>query len=279
MKAQAIGVALAVLVAIGVAYAGSNGVGTGGLQGFPAGQNVSGSGSQIGPGCVTTATGIECTTGTFGFADAGIVKAAAVHFTTGGAVRCEVTGGNTITCTAVGGLVVPSLSSSGTNTLSGATALNLTATTSGLFCNNAAATVCRSESSMSAANMSISNAANTVQATNVGDDDDTYFGVRGGVSGAHGQQVGITGEGKFVFNNDGGAAEVAGRAVLVAGTVTVSTTAVEATSLIQLTRCVTGGTEGHLSVGTVTADTSFVINSSSGSDTSTICWWLAEQAL
>ena len=69
-----------------------------------------------------------------------------------------------------------------------------------------------------------------------------------------------------------GAAGIAGRATLVAGTVTVSTTAVTASSVIQLTNCVTGGTAGLLRVGTVTAGTSFVINSASGTDTSTICW-------
>jgi hypothetical protein len=132
------------------------------------------------------------------------------------------------------------------------------------------------ESGMSDSNQSLQNAAVRVFADSAGDDDDTVFGVKGGAAGALGQQFGITHAGKLVFNNDGGADEVAGRAVLVGGTVTVSTTAVESNSLIQLTRCVTGGTVGHLSVGTVTADTSFVINSSSGTDTSTICWWVSQ---
>lgn len=61
-----------------------------------------------------------------------------------------------------------------------------------------------------------------------------------------------------------------GTAVLVAGTVTVSTTAVTAGSIIMLTRQVTGGTVGELSVGTITAGTSFVINSASATDTSTV---------
>lgn len=101
VKAQAIGIALAVLVAIGVAYAGSNGVGTGGLQGFPADQNVSGSGSQIGPGCVTTATGIYC-----GTVDAGVLfvqgQAAAndlvLHATSAGGINfSDSNGANRIT--------------------------------------------------------------------------------------------------------------------------------------------------------------------------------------
>ncbi len=61
-----------------------------------------------------------------------------------------------------------------------------------------------------------------------------------------------------------------GTAVLVGGTVTVDTTAVTASSIIMLTRQVTGGTVGELSVGTITAGTSFVINSASSTDTSTV---------
>lgn len=52
-------VILAALVVAGVVTAGGYGVGSGGLQG-PAPVSVSGSGSQLGPGCVTTPTGINC---------------------------------------------------------------------------------------------------------------------------------------------------------------------------------------------------------------------------
>jgi hypothetical protein len=69
-----------------------------------------------------------------------------------------------------------------------------------------------------------------------------------------------------------------GRAVLVGGTVTVSTTAVASTSEIFLTNRITGGTIGSLSVGTVTAGTSFVINSTNVLDTSTICWLIVDPA-
>lgn len=64
----------------------------------------------------------------------------------------------------------------------------------------------------------------------------------------------------------------AGVATLVAGTVEVATTAIKAGDKVRLTRQVTGGTEGHLTVGTVTAGTKFVIDSSSNSDTSQIFW-------
>lgn len=64
-------------------------------------------------------------------------------------------------------------------------------------------------------------------------------------------------------------------ASLVAGTATVSTSAactVSGTCTYQLTNCGVGGTQGMLSVGTITAGTSFVINSSSNTDTSNVCW-------
>lgn len=63
-----------------------------------------------------------------------------------------------------------------------------------------------------------------------------------------------------------------GSSVLVGGTVTVSNTSVTANSKIFLTAGVAGGTQGILSVGTITAGTSFVINSTSELDTSTINW-------
>lgn len=59
---------------------------------------------------------------------------------------------------------------------------------------------------------------------------------------------------------------------MTAGTITISTTAVTASSRIFLTHATVGGTVGVLSVGTVTAGTSFVINSSSNTDTSTVNW-------
>ena len=63
-----------------------------------------------------------------------------------------------------------------------------------------------------------------------------------------------------------------GKAVLVAGTVTVSTTDVLAADIIMLTRQVTGGTVGHLTVGTIVTDTSFVIDCAVNTDTSTVGW-------
>jgi len=61
-------------------------------------------------------------------------------------------------------------------------------------------------------------------------------------------------------------------AAMTAGTITISTTAVTANSIILLTHASLGGTQGILSVGTITAGTSFVINSSNAADTGTVNW-------
>ena len=67
-----------------------------------------------------------------------------------------------------------------------------------------------------------------------------------------------------------------GTAVLVAGTVTVSNTSVTANSRILLTSNTDGGTPGFVRVSAKTAGTSFVITSSSGTDTSTIAYEIFE---
>jgi hypothetical protein len=67
-----------------------------------------------------------------------------------------------------------------------------------------------------------------------------------------------------------------GTSVLVAGTVTVATTAVTANSRIYLTPQITGGTAGFLNIGTITAGTSFVIHSSNAADTSTVAWLIVD---
>lgn len=74
----------------------------------------------------------------------------------------------------------------------------------------------------------------------------------------------------------GNADSVAGTATLSSGTVTVNTTAVSANSLIFTSRNTAGGTVGHLNapVASIVAATSFVINSSSGTDASTVNWWI-----
>jgi hypothetical protein len=63
-----------------------------------------------------------------------------------------------------------------------------------------------------------------------------------------------------------------GTAVLVAGTVTVTTSMVQAADTILLTTVVPGGTVGFLRVSAIVAGTSFTITSSSAADTSTVAW-------
>ncbi len=76
-----------------------------------------------------------------------------------------------------------------------------------------------------------------------------------------------------------GPAALAGTATLVAGTVTVSTTAVAAGSLILVSYNTTAGTTGAVRApqASIVAGTSFVISSTSGTDTSTVNWFIASQ--
>jgi hypothetical protein len=66
-----------------------------------------------------------------------------------------------------------------------------------------------------------------------------------------------------------------GTATLVGGTIAVANTTVTANTRVFISRSTTGGTEGHLST-TQIASTSFTVNSSSGTDTSTVNWLLIE---
>jgi hypothetical protein len=68
------------------------------------------------------------------------------------------------------------------------------------------------------------------------------------------------------------APSTSGSAVLIGGTATVDTTEIAANSIVLLTNNLVGGTPGTLSVDTRVAGTSFVINSSSDTDTSTVGW-------
>lgn len=61
-------------------------------------------------------------------------------------------------------------------------------------------------------------------------------------------------------------------AAMTAGTITINTTAVTANSIIMLTPV--GAGSGQISLGTKTAGTSFVINSSDGADTRQVQWWI-----
>lgn len=63
-----------------------------------------------------------------------------------------------------------------------------------------------------------------------------------------------------------------GTATLSGGTTTISTAEVRTGDIILVTRSTTGGTLGNLSVASITNATSFVLNSSSGTETSSVFW-------
>lgn len=65
-----------------------------------------------------------------------------------------------------------------------------------------------------------------------------------------------------------------GTAVLVGGTVVVADTAITVNSVILLAHKTKGGTAGAVFVSAKTASTSFAITSTSGSDTSTISYFI-----
>lgn len=75
-----------------------------------------------------------------------------------------------------------------------------------------------------------------------------------------------------------GANRYMGVATLVAGTVTVSNTKVQANSRIFLSGQNSSGTHGELTVSARTAGTSFVITSSNAADTRQVAWMIVEPA-
>jgi hypothetical protein len=107
----------------------------------------------------------------------------------------------------------------------------------------------------------------------------------GGQPGGTGSYADVIIPGRAILSQAGsglmvkeGANATSGAAVLVAGTVTVNTTKVTATSRIHLTSNVDGGTPGWVRVSGRVAGTSFTITSSDALDTSTIAWFIIEPA-
>lgn len=86
----------------------------------------------------------------------------------------------------------------------------------------------------------------------------------------------IQGAGKQLRVEGGAATDFIGTATLVGGTATVLNTNIDAADRIFLSRSTTGGTEGTLSY-VINAGVSFVITSSSGTDTSTIAYFIVRQ--
>lgn len=107
--------------------------------------------------------------------------------------------------------------------------------------------------------------------------DTTWGRIANAVVGTDTSDLSITLAGKGLRIAEGSNAKM-GTAVLVAGTVTVSTTAVTATSRIFLSIQAGGGTIGTPRVSAKTGGTSFTITSTSASDTSTVAWMIVEPA-
>jgi hypothetical protein len=107
----------------------------------------------------------------------------------------------------------------------------------------------------------------------------------GGIIDANGAMLGIHGQVSVLTAGKGfsiktGANCKMGSGTLVAGTATISTTAVTASSKIFVTDAGGGvlANIGSLSVGTIVANTSFVVNSSNALDTSNFNWLIIEPA-
>lgn len=114
------------------------------------------------------------------------------------------------------------------------------------------------------------------------DDSGTLLGTYLTISRANGDTsiVGnflLTTAAKQLKVKGGSATDFIGTAVLVGGTVTVANTNISTTDRILYVRSTTGGTPGHLSY-TITNATSFTINSSSGTDTSTVAYFIVRQS-
>jgi hypothetical protein len=86
----------------------------------------------------------------------------------------------------------------------------------------------------------------------------------------------ITTAGKGLRIKEGSNARM-GTSTLAAGTVVVANTSITANTRVFCNRTTTGGTPGHLSI-VLNAGVGFTINSSSGTDTSTVAWLLMEPA-
>jgi parallel beta-helix repeat protein len=80
------------------------------------------------------------------------------------------------------------------------------------------------------------------------------------------------GTGNMLRGNKFSNGECQGVATLVAGTVTVGTVEIRSTDIVLTTRSSLGGTLGNLTVRSIVSGTSFVIDSSSATDTSSVYW-------
>lgn len=84
--------------------------------------------------------------------------------------------------------------------------------------------------------------------------------------------------GKGISIKSGTNAKAGTSAAMVAGTISVSTTAITANSVVILTQKAIGGTPGALYVSSISIGSGFTIKSTSSTDTSTVNWIIMDTA-
>ena len=82
--------------------------------------------------------------------------------------------------------------------------------------------------------------------------------------------------GKGLSIKEGANARMGVSSAMTSGSITISTTAIATGDRVFLQHVTPGGTLGLLSYGTIVNGTSFVINSSSNTDTSTVLWMIVK---
>jgi len=181
--------------------------------------------------------------------------ASTTTMTSGGAFTVT-TGGATITA---GGLTV----TAGGAAVTGTTTIN----------NSGAATTTIGTGGTGAVN--IGNATGNTAVTGSLTASTTLTATLGAITATNGNLDLATAGNKLLIAT-GANASVGTSAAMTAGTITISTSAVTANSIIFLSSNTPGGTAGILSAPAASriAGTSFVINSSSSLDTSTVNWWI-----
>lgn len=147
---------------------------------------------------------------------------------------------------------------------------NLTVLPGGTFTNNTQAGVIANIPSGNLAATDVQSALNELQT-----DINSRVVIGGGGDVAVTGNIQATTVGKGLQVKTGSNAKI-GTVALVGGAATVTNTSVTANSRIFITSQTDGGAPGFLRVSAITPATSFVITSSSGTDTSTVAWMIVE---
>jgi hypothetical protein len=225
-------------------------------------------------GSVTAATGLTVTAG-----GAGITGTTNIN-TTGAAVTSIGTGGT-------GAVDIGNATGNTAVTGSLTASTGLTATTGGLTASAGGAAITGTTTINTTGAAATSIGTGGTGAVNIGNNTGNtnitgtaiaslgYVATLGGFATTNGGLT-LNTAGNKISIATGANASIGTSAAMTAGTITISSTAVSATSIIFLTCNTPSGTQGFLSAPAASrvANTSFVINSSSALDTSTVNWWI-----